>query len=46
MINFMEYILGLLKGFNEGTRHVILESDAYTFTDTGSDGNIVIEEAG
>lgn len=40
MIRLICYMLGL----NAGKRHVVLEGDGYTYTDTGSDGNIVITE--
>ena len=43
--DFVAYIMGLVKGKKDGADTVILETDAYTFTDADSDGNVVIEEA-
>lgn len=42
MFDVISYILGLVKGKEEGTGNVVLEGDSYTFTDSQSDGNIVI----
>ena len=42
MFDVISYILGLVKGKEEGTGNVVLEGDDYTFTDAQSDGNIVI----
>ena len=41
-MDFISFLIGLLTGEEKGTRHVILEGDGYTFTDSNSDGNIVI----
>lgn len=43
-MDIISYAMGRKKGVEEGTGTVILDTDAYTFTDTNSDGNIVIEE--
>ena len=39
------YIMGETEGERESRGDVIMETDAYTFTDANSDGNVVIEEA-
>ena len=44
-MNILSYVIGWLRGKKEGTKHVELEGDGYTFSDTLSNGNIVIEEA-
>ena len=44
MIDTISYALGRVNGVKQGTGVVVLETDAYTFTDENSDGNIVIEE--
>lgn len=41
MLDIVSYLIGLLKG----SRHVVLEGDGYTYTDSQNDGNIEIEEA-
>ena len=41
-MDIISYIIGLLKGRKEGSSNVVLEGDSYTFTDSQSDGNIVI----
>ena len=40
MIDIISYILGLVRGKST----VVLDSSAYTFTDSSNDGNIVITE--
>ena len=42
MFDVVSYILGLTKGKEDGKQTVVLEGDAYTFTDANSDGNIVV----
>ena len=42
MFDVVSYILGLVKGKDVGKQTVVIEGDAYTFTDTNSDGNIVV----
>ncbi len=44
-MDIVSYAMGKKKGVEEGTGVVVLDTDAYTFTDQNSDGNIVIEEA-
>ena len=39
------YLMGTVKGKKDGQGTVVMETDAYTFTDANSDGNVVIEEA-
>ena len=39
------YLLGEVKGKRDGQGTVVMETDAYTFTDADSDGNVVIAEA-
>lgn len=39
------YLMGTIKGQKDAQGTVILETDAYTFTDADSDGNVVIAEA-
>lgn len=39
------YIMGETEGKRESRGDVVLETDAYTFTDADSDGNVVISEA-
>ena len=41
MINVVSYLIGYFKG----RKNVILDGDGYSYTDSNSDGNIVIEEA-
>lgn len=43
-MDFISYIIGLIKGRKEGTQDVVLEGDSYTFTDPNSDGNVVMEK--
>ena len=38
------YLLGEVKGKRDGQGTVVMETDAYTFTDADSDGNVVIAE--
>ena len=45
MMDMISFLMGLIKGRKQGEGEVILDSDSYTFTDTNTDGNIVIEEA-
>lgn len=43
----ISYIMGMEDGYAAGTGNVIIEEgDDYSFTDPGSDGNIVIEKEG
>lgn len=39
------YIMGETEGKRESRGDVVFETDAYTFTDADSDGNVVIAEA-
>lgn len=43
--DFIAYMMGYTKGNEDGTGVIVMETDAYTFTDADSDGNVVIEEA-
>ena len=43
-MDFISYIIGLIKGRKEGTQNVVLEGDSYTFTDPNNDGNVVMEK--
>lgn len=46
-MDFISYIIGLIKGIRDGTGRVMLEDgEDYTFTDAQGDGNIVIEKEG
>lgn len=46
-MDFVSYIIGLMKGIRNGTGKVVFEdSEDYTFTDAQGDGNIVIEKEG
>lgn len=43
----ISYILGMEDGYAAGTNNVVIEEgEDYSFTDSGSDGNIVIEKEG
>lgn len=43
MFDVVSYILGLVKGENDGKGTVVVEpGDEYTFTDPNGDGNIVV----
>lgn len=44
MIDIISYVMGLIKGRKQGTKHVVLEGDGYTYTDSQNDGNVVITE--
>ena len=35
---------GMQKGIQEGEKHVILEGTDYTFSDTNTSGDVVIEK--
>ena len=47
-MDMISYLLGNVsgkkQGKEEGTKHVVLESSDYTFTDTNTNGNIRIEK--
>lgn len=43
-MDILSYIIGLLKGREQGKSEVVLEGDGYTFSDPQHDGHIVIEE--
>ena len=43
-MDILSYIIGLLKGREQGKGEVVLDGDGYTFTDANHDGHIVIEE--
>ena len=43
--DIVAYLMGYGKGEKDGTGSVVMETDAYTFTDANADGNVVIEEA-
>ena len=45
LFDFVAYLMGYEKGKTDGTGSVVMETDAYTFTDANADGNVVIEEA-
>lgn len=46
-MDFISYIIGLMKGIRDGTGRIELEEgEDYTFTDAQVDGNIVIDKEG
>lgn len=48
MLDIFSYLIGLLKGkkigIAEGSKYVIIEGDGYEYTDSNTDGHIVITE--
>ena len=42
-MDIASYVLGMKKGTEQGGGTVVIEGDAYTFTDDG-EGNIIVEE--
>ena len=42
MFDVVSYIIGLVKGKEEGTGSIVLEDGDYVFTDSNSDGNVVM----
>lgn len=41
----ISYIMGMEDGYAAGANNIVIEGgDDYSFTDPGSDGNIVIEK--
>lgn len=48
MFDITSYLMGdksgEKRGITEATGHVVLESDAYDFTDTNHDGHVVISK--
>lgn len=45
MEDILSFIMGMIKGTEEGTGNVVLDGD-YTFSDPNHDGNIVITKDG
>ena len=44
VMDMTSYLMGIITGIKKGTGVIVLDSDAFTFTDPDSDGNIVIAE--
>lgn len=46
MFDAASYAMGVEEGLSEGVGEVVIDSDAYVFTDPDEDGNIVVEKEG
>jgi len=42
MFDASSYVMGIEQGYAEGSGNVVIDSDAYVFTDPDDDGNIVV----
>lgn len=44
MFDLFSFFMGLVKGRKQGAKNVTLEGDDYEYTDSNTDGHIVITE--
>ncbi len=44
MIDIVSYVMGLIKGRKQGAKDVTIDGDGYEYTDSNTDGHIVITE--
>lgn len=44
MVDVISYFMGLIMGRKQGAKNVALEGDDYEYTDSNTDGHIVITE--
>lgn len=44
MFDLASYFMGLIKGRKQGAKDVTIEGDGYEYTDSNTDGHIVITE--
>lgn len=43
-MDIISFLIGLMKGKEEGTGTIVLETDGYQITDPNEDGNLVITQ--
>ena len=44
MFDLASYFMGLIKGRKQGAKDVTIDGDGYEYTDSNTDGHIVITE--